>query len=236
LSAQSARDTRGPGWWRWWLRRLFGGRGAVEDALAGVEASRARLIVGLGNPGPEYADTRHNIGFRVADEVARRRGARWVDRTADLHTLVAVGQGQEGEGEGEGEPTLVVAKPQTFMNRSGEALSALLATIHIEPRHVLIVYDDMDLPFGSLRLRERGSPGTHNGIRSVVRSLGTDAVARLRIGISQAAPGTATNHVLGEFEPGEQQAVDELVARAADAVLAWAIDGPVLAMNRYNKT
>jgi PTH1 family peptidyl-tRNA hydrolase len=121
------------------------------------------------------------------------------------------------------------------MNRSGEAVAALLEHLGLPPRQTLVVYDEMDLPFGSLRLRPRGSAGTHNGMRSVVGELGTDDVARLRMGISQASPGSAIDHVLGEFEPDEQPAVEQLVNRAADAALTWAIDGPASAMNRYNK-
>jgi PTH1 family peptidyl-tRNA hydrolase len=131
--------------------------------------------------------------------------------------------------------TVVLVKPHTFVNRSGTAVRAIVDALGIPPGQCLVVYDDMDLPFGTLRLRERGSPGTHNGMRSVVASLETDAVPRLRIGISQAAPGEATAHVLSEFPPDERQAVEDLVARAADAALAWAINGAAVAMNRYNK-
>ena len=130
----------------------------------------------------------------------------------------------------------MLAKPQTFMNRSGPAVRDLLGFLKLDPRHALIVYDEMDLPFGRLRLRERGSAGTHNGMRSVVSSLQTEDVARLRVGISQSSPGEATSHVLGEFEADEQAAVDELVRRAADAALDWAEHGAALAMNRYNNT
>jgi PTH1 family peptidyl-tRNA hydrolase len=98
----------------------------------------------------------------------------------------------------------------------------------------LIVFDDMDLPFGTLRLRERGSPGTHNGMRSIITSLDDDDIPRLRIGIGQATPGAATSHVLSEFDADERDIVDELVERAADAAVAWAIDGAATAMNRYN--
>jgi peptidyl-tRNA hydrolase, PTH1 family len=208
------------------LRRLF--RRAAEDALVEVETERTRLIIGLGNPGPEYADTRHNLGFRCVEEIARRYAARWSDRRDDLDSLIAVARTDE--------VTLVLAKPQTFMNRSGSAIRALIDKLGIEPARCLVVYDDMDLPFGAVRLRERGSPGTHNGMRSVVSSLQTDAIPRLRIGISQASPGEATSHVLSEFGPGERAAVDELVKRAADAAIAWAIQGAAVAMNRYNKT
>jgi PTH1 family peptidyl-tRNA hydrolase len=209
------------------LRRLF--RRPVGDALAGLEPDRTRLIVGLGNPGPEYADTRHNLGFRCVEEIARRYAARWTDRRDDLGSFVAVANTEE-------DVILVLAKPQTFMNRSGSAVRALIDKLGIEPSMCLIVYDDMDLPFGALRLRERGSPGTHNGMRSVVSSLQTDAIPRLRIGISQASPGEATSHVLSEFGPEQRGAVDELVKRAADAATAWAIQGAAVAMNRYNKT
>jgi PTH1 family peptidyl-tRNA hydrolase len=209
------------------LRRLF--RRAAEDALVGLEPLRTRLIVGLGNPGPEYADTRHNVGFRCVEEIAQRYTARWVDRKDDLSSLVAVAHADEGV-------VLVLAKPQTFMNRSGSAVRALIDKLGIEPAQSLVVYDDMDLPFGALRLRERGSPGSHNGMRSIVSSLQTDAIPRLRVGISQASPGEATSHVLSEFGPDERAAVDELVKRAADAAIAWAIHGAAVAMNRYNKT
>jgi PTH1 family peptidyl-tRNA hydrolase len=209
------------------LRRLFGRR--AGDPLVGLDPQRTRLIVGLGNPGPEYADTRHNLGFRCVEALAQRYGAAWHNRRSDLESLVArVGP--------EDHVTVVLARPQTFMNRSGTAVRALLEHLGIEPAQCLVVYDDMDLPFGALRVRERGSPGTHNGIRSVVATLGTDAVPRLRIGISQASPGAATSHVLSEFAPEERQMVEDLVTRAAEAALAWAINGAAVAMNRYNKT
>jgi peptidyl-tRNA hydrolase, PTH1 family len=210
-----------------WLRRLFG-RGPGTDPLAALDSATTRLVVGLGNPGPEYAETRHNVGFRVVDEIARRYSVRWQDRRDDLKAFLAVVR--------QGDQALLLVKPQTFMNRSGEAVSAVLGRQDMTPNRALIVYDDMDLPFGALRLRERGSPGTHNGMRSVVSALGTEAIARLRIGISQASPGNATDHVLSEFEADERDAVAELVSRASDAALAWAFEGAALAMNRYNKT
>jgi PTH1 family peptidyl-tRNA hydrolase len=209
------------------LWRLFGRRGA--DPLVGLVPERTRLIVGLGNPGPEFAETRHNLGFRCVERLARRYEGSWHDRRADLESLVARVEPEE-------KLTIVLARPQTFMNRSGTAIRALRERLGIEPGQCLAVYDDMDLPFGALRLRERGSPGTHNGMRSIVSTLNTDAVPRLRIGISQASPGEATNHVLSEFAPEERQRVEELVERAAEAALAWAINGATVAMNRYNKT
>ena len=208
------------------LRRLFA-RAPVEP-ITGLEPEATRLIVGLGNPGPEYADTRHNVGFRCVEELARRHAASWQDRTSALSSLVAVIH-----------PTpdlnVVLAKPQTFMNRSGKAVKDLVEFLKLDTAQCLVTYDEMDLAFGTLRLRERGSPGTHNGMRSVVRTLGTDDLPRLRIGIGQASPGEATSHVLSEFAPDEREDVDELIARAADAALAWALDGAAVAMNRYNK-
>jgi PTH1 family peptidyl-tRNA hydrolase len=209
------------------LWRLFGHPAA--DALIGLDPQRTRLIVGLGNPGPEYAETRHNLGFRCVESLAQRYGGSWRDRRRDLESLVACIAS-------DGDLSVVLARPQTFMNRSGMAVRALIERLGIEPTQCLVVYDDMDLPFGALRVRERGSPGTHNGMRSIVATLGTDKVPRLRIGISQASPGEATSHVLSEFAPDERQAVEDHVARAADAALAWATNGAAVAMNRYNKT
>jgi peptidyl-tRNA hydrolase, PTH1 family len=208
------------------LRRLFG-RQALEP-LTGLDPETTRLIAGLGNPGPEFADTRHNVGFRCVEELARRYGAAWQDKTVALSSLAAVIHPTP-------ELTVVLAKPHTFMNRSGTAVKDLLGFLQLRTDQCLVVYDDMDLPFGTLRLRELGGPGTHNGMRSVLRGLGTEHVPRLRIGISQSSPGEATSHVLSEFGPDQRHAVDELIARAADAALAWALEGAEVTMNRYNK-
>ena len=205
---------------RWW-RRIFG---RARDPLASVPPGEARLIVGLGNPGPEYADTRHNVGFRCLDRLADRLGASWV--FLQLHAaVVAVADGR-----------LVLAKPQTFMNRSGPAVARLLERLAIPPHQALVIYDDMDLPLGTLRLRARGSAGTHNGMRSVLAAVGTEEVARLRIGIGQAAPGNAVDHVLSGFSPDEQPTVDETLERAASAAQSWAKEGAEVAMNRYNRS
>ena len=205
------------------LRRLF--RRTAADPLDGLTAERLRVVVGLGNPGPEYAETRHNVGFRCVDELARRCAATWQD-DARIHSQVAIGHADE--------LTVLLVKPQTYMNRSGAAVSAIVEQVGVELDKLLIVYDDMDLPFGALRVRERGSPGSHNGMRSVVAALG-ESVPRLRIGIGQAAPGAAIDHVLGGFSATEENAVQELVSRAADAAYAWATENAVVAMNRYNK-
>jgi peptidyl-tRNA hydrolase, PTH1 family len=208
------------------LKRLFAR--APAEPLTGLDPETTRLIVGLGNPGPEFADTRHNVGFRCVEELARRHNAIWQDKTTALSSLVAVIHPVP-------DLSVVLGKPHTFMNRSGKAVKDLLEFLKLPTDHCLVVYDDMDLSFGVLRLRERGSPGTHNGMRSVIRSLGTEDIPRLRIGISQATPGEATSHVLSEFGADERHEVDELIVRAADAALAWALEGAAVAMNRYNK-
>jgi PTH1 family peptidyl-tRNA hydrolase len=208
------------------FRRLF--RRDSTESLAGLDPLGTRVIVGLGNPGPEYSDTRHNVGFRCVDMLARRYAAAWQHKSG-LNLLVAVIRM-------DAEQSVVLAKPQTYMNRSGTAVRDLLQFLAVPPAQCLVVYDEMDLPFGTLRLRERGGPGTHNGMRSVVSELKTEQVARLRVGIGQSSPGEATSHVLGEFAPEEAEAVNGLVERAAEAALAWAEHGAVVAMNRYNNT
>jgi len=206
------------------LRRLFR-RGSTES-LAGLDPLSTRVIVGLGNPGPEYVDTRHNVGFRIADVIAARQHANWQSKPS-LHAQVAVVRGED-------RGAVVLVKPQTFMNRSGQSVREVLEFMAIEPQRCLVVYDEMDLPFGTLRLRERGGPGTHNGMRSVIAALDTEEIARLRVGIGQSSPGEATNHVLGEFSAEENEAVREVIERAVEAVLAWAQNGASVAMNRYN--
>jgi len=163
------------------LRRLF--RRRSTDSLVGLDPQRTRLIVGLGNPGPEFAETRHNLGFRCVEELARRYGAAWQDKTNAWNSLIAVIHPRADDPD----LAVVLAKPQTYMNRSGAAVKALLDFLALERDKCLIVYDDMDLPFGALRLRQRGSPGTHNGMRSVAAGLESDEIPRLRIGISQAS-------------------------------------------------
>lgn len=206
------------------LRRLV--RRSSAEPVTGLDPDKTRLVVGLGNPGPEYIDTRHNLGFKTVEELAKRHAARWQDKNNALASLIAVGHPTR-------DLTIVLAKPQTYMNRSGKAVRNLLEFLKLDSDHALVVYDDMDLPFGTLRLRESGSGGTHNGMRSVVSGVG-DSIPRLRIGIGQSTPGEATNHVLGEFAEEELEAVDQLIQRGAEAALAWAEVGAATAMNRYN--
>jgi peptidyl-tRNA hydrolase, PTH1 family len=186
-----------------------------------------KLIVGLGNPGREYRETRHNVGFRVVDEMARRDGLEWAmapSQVPDAFVVKKFGT----------EPQLL-AKPLTFMNRSGEAVAALARYYDIAPVDLLIVVDDIDLPFGRLRARARGSAGTHNGLRSLVQHLGTTEFPRLRVGVGRGdARRDLADHVLSKFERDEHAALDEVIARAADAAEMFAVDGIDKVMNVYN--
>jgi PTH1 family peptidyl-tRNA hydrolase len=186
------------------------------------------LIVGLGNPGEKYDRTRHNIGFACLDALARRHSLEF--RVKRANSLVAEGS--------VGGQRVALAKPQTYMNESGRAVSALRSWYKVEPaRELLVIYDDMDLPFARLRLRERGSPGTHNGMRSIVGQLGANEFPRLRVGIDQA-PGKmdAAAYVLARFSKDEDAQVPDLCERVSDAVELILREGFTAGMNRYNAT
>ncbi len=180
-----------------------------------------RLIAGLGNPGRQYAGTRHNVGFAVVDELARRCAAEFrFEPKWDAEVASCGGR--------------TFMKPQTFMNLSGEAVGNYARYYRLAPEEVLVIIDDVALPLGDLRLRKTGSPGGHNGLESVLMHLGTEAVPRLRVGIG-AASGTLHSHVLGQFTPEEKTRLDELYSRAADAAEYANAHGVEAAMNIYNK-
>lgn len=181
-------------------------------------------VVGLGNPGAEYALTRHNVGFLVVDEMARRwRLATWRSR---YHAKVARRSG--------GRPTLLV-KPQTFMNLSGDSLALFTAGEELAPGQCLVVVDDVDMPLGQLRLREQGGPGTHNGLRSIVDAIGED-FPRLRLGIRGEHPwDDLAEYVLAEFEPEEREAATAMVKRAADCIEASLRLGIARAATQFNQ-
>ncbi len=186
-----------------------------------------KLVVGLGNPGPKYRDTRHNIGFLVADELARRFGGEFSMAPAQVpETFVCKRFSVE---------PVLVAKPLTYMNKSGEAVAALVRYYGIEAASLLVVVDEIALPFGRLRARARGSAGGHNGLKSVAERLGTTEYARLRLGVGRGdARRDLADHVLSVFEAGERPGLDELVTRAADAAEMFAVDGIERVMNVYN--
>jgi PTH1 family peptidyl-tRNA hydrolase len=184
-----------------------------------------RLVVGLGNPGERYRRTRHNVGFMVVDALAARWGA---------------GRGQvEGEAwtarAERGGETLVLAKPLTFMNRSGVAVEALLSSSAQGPDSLVVVLDDVALPLGQIRVRPRGGHGGHNGLRSLLDVLGSDEFARVRVGIQKGdPPGDLADYVLSEFPQDDVLVVQEMVGSAADAVECLLEEGAEAAMNRFN--
>ncbi len=186
-----------------------------------------RVIVGLGNPGREYRETRHNVGFMVVDEIARRHGLSLALAPSQVpDAMVAKRFGAE---------PVLVAKPLTFMNRSGEAVAALARYYDIVPEDILVVVDEVDLPFGRLRARARGTAGTHNGLRSIVDRLGTTEFPRLRLGVGRGdARRELADHVLSKFEASEQPALEEFIIRAADAAEMFAVDGIAKVMNAFN--
>ena len=180
------------------------------------------LIVGLGNPGRQYEDTRHNVGFMLLNRLALSEGTafqsipRWQSHTAKLR-----------------DGTLLL-KPQTFMNLSGRALQQIASFHKWTPDQILVIYDDIALPLGTLRFREKGSAGGHNGIKSILQHLGTDAFARLKIGIGGSQPGELVGHVLGKFSPDEQPILENTLATALEAVQVARSQGIATAANRYH--
>ena len=185
-----------------------------------------RLILGLGNPGERYRDTRHNLGFGVVDELARR----W---------NLSVDRLECGSRVGSRNGTPMLARPQTYMNRSGHAARCLVERHGFAPGDLLVVYDELALPLGRLRMRPGGSPGGHRGMESVIESLRTDRVPRLRLGIAPVAEGTLPGEdrvrfVLAPFGLDEREPVLEMIRRAADACETWLEDGIESAMSRFN--
>ncbi len=186
-----------------------------------------RLIVGLGNPGAEYEGTRHNIGFAVVDALAEREGIRLSREPGNVFA---------GRGSLRGR-AVELAKPQTFMNRSGSAVQALLGRLGLKPDAMLVVFDDLNLPVGTVRIRQQGSAGGHNGVQDIIDRLGTDAFPRLRIGIGNSYPrGRQADFVLSPFSQPERLVMEEALLQAVDAAGAFVIDGLIAAMNRFNRT
>lgn len=187
-----------------------------------VEEARIRLVAGLGNPGAGYAGTRHNIGFAVLDHLADQLGAAFVQEKK-WEAAVARASG------------VVLVKPLSFMNRSGEPLGAVAHFYRVAPPEILVALDDMALPLGRLRIRPGGGTGGHNGLDSVIVHLATDQVPRLRLGIGAAPERGSADYVLGRFFEEERAAVQAMIARAGEAT-KWAIDnGVTSAMNKFNK-
>ncbi|MEO1403524.1 MAG: aminoacyl-tRNA hydrolase [Cyanobacteria bacterium J06635_1] len=191
-----------------------------------------QLLVGLGNPGVKYDRTRHNIGFEIVDAFAKS----WQIALADHKRF----QGVAGEGRTRVGERLILLKPMTYMNHSGRAVRAVVDWYKLLPASVLVIYDDMDLPVGKLRLRQSGSAGGHNGMKSIISHLGTQTFPRLRVGIGSAdkktgnRDGVVVSHVLGKFAPQERKVMDAVVPTAVDAIDFSLRKGVEAAMNLYN--
>ncbi len=191
-----------------------------------------KLIVGLGNPGRNYVNNRHNAGFKCVDLFAREHGISLTQRRA----LSKLGTGEVAN------TRIVVAKPQTFMNLSGEAVSALVRRYKVSSKDILVIYDDLDLPLGKIRIREKGSSGGHNGLKSVISHLGTQDFHRIRVGIAPAEGSDsistskvdAIEHVLSDFTEEEKTVMREVYVKVAAAIECVLIEGIAAAMNKYN--
>ena len=183
------------------------------------------IVVGLGNPGPRFRDSRHNVGFRVVDLISRE----WGIRTGERRPKAVLGEGYHAGRQ------VILAKPRTFMNNSGEGVAYLLTRFGAKPGNLLVVYDEMALPTGKLRLRPEGSDAGHNGMRSIIQSIGTIAFPRLRVGIGPPPEGLdSVSHVLGRFSDEEKGAIDEALTQAVAATACLAEEDIDTAMSRFN--
>ena len=185
-----------------------------------------KLVVGLGNPGPRYERTRHNVGFVIADELARRWNIS-VDRYERRFEALL------GDGPIADQRTLLL-KPQTYMNLSGRSVLAVQQFYKLAPADLLVICDDLDLPVGRMRLRGSGTGGGQKGLENILLRLGCVDVPRLRIGIGKVHKDATTEYVLGRFAPDERETMDETITLAADAVECWLREGIDAAMNRFN--
>lgn len=193
--------------------------------MSDVEANgpRIRLIVGLGNPGTDYAGTRHNVGFAVVNLLVAEHRLKWEHAS------------KWGAAWAKSEQTLFV-KPWTYMNRSGDALAAVANFYKVPAEEILVVLDDLALPLGRLRIRPDGSSGGHNGLESIFMHFGSDNIPRLRIGIGSAPGEGAVDYVLGRFFEEEKPVIEKAIVRAADAVKCAIDKGVLSAMNTFNKS
>ena len=184
-----------------------------------------KLVVGLGNPGSGYARSRHNAGFWVVDCLARRHDLRFSEREYRSETARGMVAGER----------VVLLKPQTYMNRSGEAVGRARRDLRLEPPDILVVYDDADLPLGRIRVKSRGGAGGHHGVESIIECLGGKDFPRVRLGIGRPGAGhVPVDYLLERLEPEEKASLVEAVERAADATEVWLREGAGAAMNRFN--
>jgi peptidyl-tRNA hydrolase, PTH1 family len=183
-----------------------------------------KIVVGLGNPGRNYAGTRHNVGFAVVDSLASGPGVSRFQSRFQAQVAEFI----------EGSEKILLLKPETFMNLSGRAVRQAVDFYNLPATELLVVCDDINLPLGKLRVRARGTHGGHNGLRDIQNHLGNTEYARLRIGVGAPKPDETVDHVLGRFRPTERPAIEDAVALAAQAVLMWASRGVEACMNEYN--
>lgn len=210
---------------------LFRSTANSSESTEGLH--QMKLIVGLGNPGPKYADSRHNLGFRCLNRFAREHAIEFNKRRSKAR----IGLGNVGD------LNVILAKPQTYMNLSGESVVPLARYYKIELPDILVVYDDVDLSLGRIRIREKGGPAGHNGMRSIIKHLGSKDFPRLRVGIgpmgtedtSDLANGTRTpDYVLGRFTSEEKAVVEQTIPKVAEAIYCILTEGLSTAMNKYN--
>ncbi len=200
--------------------------------MAAAQPGKIRMVAGLGNPGDEYAATRHNAGFRAVDELARQAGVSyWKNQ---LGAEVAVIKVNDAEEEG-GKREVVLVKPQSFMNTSGGPISKLCTTYKVRPEEVLVIHDELDIPEGDVRVKVGGGHAGHNGLRSIIDKLGSRDFSRIRVGIGNP-PGrmSVADFVLKQFRPKELEEFDETCARAADAAALALVRGVVFARDHVN--
>ncbi|OHB65658.1 MAG: aminoacyl-tRNA hydrolase [Planctomycetes bacterium RBG_13_60_9] len=188
--------------------------------------AEVRLVVGLGNPGPEYAETRHNLGFKVIERLEDALGIEVKQRKFSARI---------GEGRYAGRKVILM-KPWKFMNRSGEPVAAAVGFYKLDLRHLMVVVDDRALDVGTIRIRAKGSAGGHNGLTDIVEKLGTDEFARCRVGIGQCPSALAVDYVLGRPAPQDRTLLNHAILRARDAVRCWLESGVERTMNEFNKT
>src|SRR6188768_1307270 len=185
-----------------------------------------KLVVGLGNPGAKYADTRHNVGFAAVDLLATRHGLQWESAPRGAEALIANWRAGGA----------IFAKPPPFMNLSGQAVVPLLQFYKIELADLLVIVDEVQLETGRVRIRPEGSAGGHNGLKSLIASLGTLQFPRLRIGVGRGdTRRDLADHVLARFDADERDVIAEAIERAADAAEHFVAEGPAATMNRYNR-
>lgn len=201
--------------------------GTLENEVTSemFDRGRTRIVVGLGNPGRQYAGTRHNFGFFIVEELARRTNA----PSSRKRMNAEISEARFGDDR------LILVMPQTYMNASGVAVREIMRWYKVAPEDVLVVVDDLDLRFGQIRLRARGSAGGHNGLKSIFQETGTQEIPRLRVGIGRSGHH-AIGHVLSKFSKEEQDVLPDVIGEAADAVETWLRKGVLEAMNLVNGT